>query len=258
MRFRLRLPSTLRLLRSGLLRLSFSSPAPGSGSYTMGGMRLRESANQPLGPCIRQDFSREADHLWGTGAWLLRKGHHVHVTTAGDRRRQPGTWQLAGHDGPRSPPPQQLLLRSASAAGAGTPPPALSQSAVFEYDSPGAVAAPATPTPKPAGGARKLLPPLEAGGASDGGAAQVLRNLDRYLEHWTGGARARPGGLDHGGGRGRGRAASSSQGTATEVGADLSLSSAGGSGSPLHRPLSPMRAMRSRQTAAVYGAWQRR
>ena len=136
----------------------------------MGGLRVRVTANQPLPSPIRRDFSHDADHLWGTGAFLMRRGHYVHTTTDGPRSRA------------RSAEPLLPRLDAAPATETAASPVALAQSAVFEYDSPGTAVASQQAIKR---GAQQLWqsPDTKAELAS----AEVLRNLDRYIERWTAG-----------------------------------------------------------------------
>lgn len=197
---------------------------------------MRVSANQPRPVKIRRDFSHDADHLFGTGAFLLRQGHYVHTSTGGRHSR-------AVSAEPRLPP-----LDAARAAHAGAPasPQWPLQSVVFEFDSPRAVAQQAIKRE-----AQQLPQSLDAraGPAS----AQVLKNLDRYMERWAASGQPQahsplPSWPQ--------RAASPTRRTATEVGAEPALrmaASSANSGIGMARQLSPSR-MRDRQTSAAYGA----
>jgi len=184
----------------------------------MPGLRVRVSANQPA-PHVRQDFSRAADHLFGTGAINFRS--HQNSSSA----RAPFA--------PARGPPR----RSAS------PLRALSPSAVFELDSPAALGA-APPDSSGCGGG--------SGGGGRGSPdrraaptpAALLANLDRYLQQ-------RPAG-DGGGPPPRGPAPRSpSRRTATEVGAEVG--SRGREGHARRRTGSPRR-LRERQLQSIYGA----
>ena len=201
----------------------------------MGGLRVRVSANQPRPVKIRRDFSHDADHLFGTGAFLLRQGHYVHTSTGGRHSR-------AVSAEPRLPP-----LDAARAAHAGAPasPQWPLQSVVFEFDSPRAVAQQAIKRE-----AQQLPQSLDAraGPAS----AQVLKNLDRYMERWA--ASGQP--QAHSPLPSWPQRASPTRRTATEVGAEPALrmaASSAKSGIGMARQLSPSR-MRDRQTSAAYGA----
>ncbi len=212
----------------------------------MGGLRVRVSANQPRPARIRRDFSHDADHLWGTGAFLLRQGHYVHTTTGGRHSRAASAEPRRLPQLDATPAVRSDATRAAHAAAS---PLGLSQSAVFEYDSPGATTLATQQAIKREAQQLPLSPDARTGPAS----AQVLRNLDRYMERWaaTGQTQVhspppmRPQ-----------RATSPTRRTATEVGAELILrTSATGAESRIGmaRQLSPSR-MRDRQTSAAYGA----
>ena len=184
----------------------------------MPGLRVRVSANQPA-PHVRQDFSRAADHLFGTGAINFRS--HQNSSSA-----------RASFAPARGPP-----RRSAS------PLRALSPSAVFELDSPAALGA-APPDSSGCGdgsGGGRGSPDRRAAPTP----AELLANLDRYLQQ-------RPAG-DGGGPPPRGSPArrSPSRRTATEVGAEIG--SRGGAGHARRRAGSPRR-LRERQLQSIYGA----
>ena len=199
----------------------------------MGGLRVRVSANQPRPARIRRDFSHDADHLWGTGAFLLRQGHYVHTTTGGRH--------VGGRAASAEPRLPRLDAGPTSAAGSTL---GMSQSAVFEYDSPGTHVVPQQVTKREA----KQLPAPDARASPT--SAQVLRNLDRYMERWAQVQSPPPPPV-----RSQ-RALSPTRRTATEVGAELALRmavSSAGSASEMVRQSSPSR-MRDRQTSAAYSA----
>jgi len=225
----------------------------------MGGLRVRVSANQPAPETIRQDFSRDADHLWGTGAFLLRHDHYVHVTTGGRRRRRQHGTPSSGSPRARSAEPQLLRTPEPSSPG-------LSLSAVFEYDSPGAtsVLAPKRGPPPPP----QQLPPLDDAVAARGvtrpgagGSAQaVMQNLDRYLDNWAGSGQPLTRSPSPSFAHRRRPPPSPTRRTATDAGAELALdlgpASRAESRAWMARQLSPSR-MRDRQTSAAYGAGSR-